>query len=129
MMIIPKPEHKFAQVCCTHLACTPTALHLQNYSNSDKKKPQSPTDTHKMRSWQKILSVILNLAGFIVNIHTTSKILTLNDLKKPLCFELLTHGILSIVSLSMVILSQVSGVVFEQSLIPCNLGYCAGIVG
>ena len=94
-----------------------------------KKKPQSPKDAHIMRSWQKVISVILNSAGFVLNIQTTSKIVTLNDLKKPLCFELLTHGILSIVSLSMVILSQVTGVLFEQSLIPCKLGYCAGIVG
>ena len=82
-----------------------------------------------MRSWQKVISVVITSAGLLLNLQITNRILMVHDVRKPLYFELFTHAILSIVSLSLCILSQVSGVFLVQSLMPCKLGYCAGIIG
>ena len=104
---------------------------LSNYKtilgNSDD--PQLPTEAHKMRSWQKVISVVITSAGLLLNLQITNRILMVHDVRKPLYFELFTHAILSIVALSLCILSQVSGVFLVQSLMPCKLGYCAGIIG
>ena len=88
-----------------------------------------PSEAHKMRLWQKVISVILTSAGLLLNLKTTNKILLVHDLRKPLFFELFTHALLSIGSLLLCIVSQVSGVFLEQSLVPCKLGYFAGIIG
>ena len=97
------------------------------FGNSDD--PQLPTEAHKMRLWQKVISIFIISVGLVLNLQMTKKFLMVHDIRKPLYFELFTHGILSIVSLSLCILSQVSGVFLVQSLMPCKLGYCAGIIG
>ena len=95
--------------------------------NSDE--PQLPTEAHKMRLWQKVVSVILTSAGLLLNLKITNKILLVHDLRRPLFFELFTHALLSIVSLLLCILSQMSGVFLVESLVPCKLGYFAGVIG
>ena len=123
-------KHRYLPTILPKSVVLSVTKYLQNYTvlgNSDD--PQLPTEAHKMRSWQKVISVVITSAGLVLNLQITNKILMVHDIRKPLYFELFTHAILSIVSLSLCILSQVSGVFLVQSLMPCKLGYCAGIIG
>ena len=97
------------------------------FGNSDD--PQLPTEAHKMRLWQKIISIFILSVGLVLNLKMTKKFLMVHDIRKPLYFELFTHGLLSIVSLSLCLLSHVSGVFWVQSWTPCMLGYSAGCIG